>query len=514
MSASLKPHGTNVGLLVGIVIAVSAILLLITAGAVRYLLKRKAGLRSTTARLRFSMFNPNAKQADKAGGAVAWAKREHQEVEKEPGQSGEPENGRFVLISTSDEDVRPELRKRRPEEETPPLEVLGRISSVFTDDDDDIESDIAIRRHSSPAVFSSDSDDCEDASEEHAKPRPLSLPQMVHDSTRHIQRQKAAELAQMMRMQIIHTSAVPAASASSSRTSVASEKPRSVINGLGIVHEADEQEVDIASTAVSALEEYGVAISPVSPPVRISELFQVDKEGRIVRLSFSQSPTSSLTSPVTPLSAASDAPPKTPEDAKAEEVKEDDDSAHTGDSLEEDLQSAVVVQLKHSKSVSMNFKRPILISVQTSKSMTISPPASHPAELRLSCPSFAPSAQASAVSPPASRPTSPAGPASNSTSIGSLSAAFKFPSPPPMLSPLLLSQTSFSDDISQSLEERVFAYRESGPWSRENYRLTTPGQIRALVDALALSRPAHLLDQREKSWPWPPYEVDGVRSGE
>ena len=60
----------------------------------------------------------------------------------------------------------------------------------------------------------------------------------------------------------------------------------------------------------------------------------------------------------------------------------------------------------------------------------------------------------------------------------------------------------------------MFAYRESGPWSRENYRLTTPGQIRALVDALALSRPAHLLDQREKSWPWPPYEVDGVRSAQ
>ena len=372
MSASLKPHGINVGLLVGAVVAVSAILLLVVAGTVRYLLKRKAGLRSTSAQLRFSMFNPSAKQAAPPAGRadVAWQKPDVCEEEKQ-------DNGQFVLISTSAEDVRPEHGERLPEEETPPLEVLNRISSVFNDDD------IVIRRHSSPAVFTGE-DPREEMIEEFLKSRPLSLPHLQHDSTRRIQRQKAAELAQMMRMQIIHTDGIPSpTSASSSRTSFASEKPRSVVNGLGIVHEADEQEVDIGSTAMAALEEYEVAIGSVGTPVRISEMFQVNKDGRIVRLSLNS--TSNLTSPVTPLSAESEVMPKTP----AAETGSDDDSTHTGDSLEEDLNSAVVVSMTHSKSVSMTFKRPILISVQTSKSMTISPPASHPAELRLSCPPMA-----------------------------------------------------------------------------------------------------------------------------
>ena len=73
----------------------------------------------------------------------------------------------------------------------------------------------------------------------------------------------------------------------------------------------------------------------------------------------------------------------------------------------------------------------------------------------------------------------------------------------PMLSPITPSPTSLSADIEESLEERVFAYRQSGPWSKQHYQLTTPGQVRALSEALTFVKPQAGVQQQHQAWPWP-----------
>ena len=272
------------------------------------------------------------------------------------------------------------------------------------------------------------------------------------DFSLHVQRQKAAELEQMVRMKFVREE-LPGTRASCPELSspiLEADRRASPAHGLDIVH-ARESEVDIASTALCALDRYAVAFDPASPTVPVSRLFQVDRDGRVVRLA------SPVASPLTP---ASDAMPATPPSASVPDtasLAEDDDV--------EDVEDAVIVRAGRTHSVEV--QRGVLVAVNTNA--TLAPPS----------PAKATGSYFTA------RP--------HSTSA--LPAA-------PTLSPIVTSPTSLSADIEEVLEERVFAYRESGPWSKENYRLTTPGQVRALTEALALARPA-AVPQEQKPWPWP-----------
>ncbi|KAF7797880.1 hypothetical protein EIP86_009086 [Pleurotus ostreatoroseus] len=402
-------HGANIGLLVGAVVACSALLLLVGI-LVWYTLRRKA-CKLRAAHPRFSMFLPNPRLS-------AISQKTDSTWGNARPRSAANEGGQFVFVSTSEEDVA--KNEKHDEEGTPPLAVLKRIGSAFV-------SDATMRRHSSPAILE-DFDAEQWLSASTSEPtRPLSLPPLVPNDRQYIQRQKAKEIAQMMRMRIIgheptrHDAQLHALQ----RNSLLAAHRRSMPHGLGIVHEVEEVE-----SPRSALCGYGRSAS--SPPaMTLNELFDVDSNGEIVRLS--------MASMDSPASTASPGMPPTPSALLANE--DDNASIHSSDSsLEEhELKSAVVIRAGRARS--MEFKRPILISVHTTSAVFISPPASRSAPL-LTSPQVSSSPGVTLVDTNASTST--------------ISA---FPSPPPMLGPIMMSPTAFAEDVSQSIQERMFTYR-------------------------------------------------------
>ncbi|KIP08505.1 hypothetical protein PHLGIDRAFT_379288 [Phlebiopsis gigantea 11061_1 CR5-6] len=366
--------------------------------------------------------------------------------------------GNFVLLATSEGDVAATALERHlqsgsvvlSEDEKRELRVVNapdvrRYSSMTT-----LEGAPPYRPH-----------DCELLASETAPsipPRDWGLPILTtsvsapasplltpKDISLHVQRQKAAELEQIVRMKFVREELLPGTRASCPELTTpaldAGRRP-SPAHGLHILH-ARESEVDIASTALCALDRYAVAFDPASPTVPVSRLFQVARDGRVVRLA------SPAASPLTPASGVVPTPPPSGAPDTASRAEEDDMT---------DVEDAVIVRAGRAHSVEV--QRGVLVAVHTSATPSGSYFAARP------------------------------------HSTGALPAVV------PTLSPIVTSPTSLSADIEEVLEERVFAYRESGPWSKENYRLTTPGQVRALTEALALARPA-AVQQQQKPWPWP-----------
>ncbi|KAI0686842.1 hypothetical protein BC835DRAFT_1378212 [Cytidiella melzeri] len=281
-----------------------------------------------------------------------------------------------------------------------------------------------------------------------ASPNMLSV--MDRDTSLWLQRQKAAELAQIVRMRIIqedmpvHRASVSCPDDSSFENKRSS---MSLTHGLGIVHK--EQEVDIASTALSALERYSIAVDSTSPNIPLTSLFQIDNTGKVVGAQSSPAGAHTPSTPVSPSTSGS--------------------SSFTESSGDELIESAIIVRMAQARS--MEIKRGMLVSMDFQH-----PPMSRSAPTLV---------DAQFISQKEEK------------------HEYGLTSPPPSLSPIVPSPTSLSADIEQSLEERVFAYRGSGEWSKENYKLTTPGQVRALVEALAISKPVSVEQQPERGWPWP-----------
>ncbi|THH00146.1 hypothetical protein EW026_g2339 [Hermanssonia centrifuga] len=451
-AASLAPHGINVGILV-IAIVASVALLLLTAAGVRYFVKRKAN-KLKAAYPRFTMWHPKPQAAKLHPEKVDSA------LSRSDLQAASSSFGRFVFISTSDGDLRPVKDKDEGVEyDAPELPRVDQLSSA--------QEDTVYRRYSAPAAIG-DSDGSEEPALTSGSTRPTSLPPSTRELSLMIQRQRAAELAQMMRMKIVRDSSTMNMFPSSSSHSLSeSAQYRSMTHGLGIIREELDDEIDISSTAMSALHEYGMSLDPATPTVPITELFQVDKNGKVVRSSIplSSPATPPLTSAIMPNSQSS--PSLSSGESRGTSVALSDD-----DSMDE----AVIVQIAQARS--MDIKRGVLVSLNTSNSISPGlPSVSHSAPALRSYDSR------------------------NSTILA-------FPSPPPMLSPIATSQISFSIDFEQSVEEQVFAYRESGPWSKAQYKLTTPGQIRALAESLAIPKSGAYVQQRDRAWPWPVHGVE------
>ncbi|EKM54151.1 uncharacterized protein PHACADRAFT_257784 [Phanerochaete carnosa HHB-10118-sp] len=283
----------------------------------------------------------------------------------------------------------------------------------------------------------------------------------TRDRSLHVQRQKAAELAQIVRMKFVKEE-LPAVAHSCTELASSARRP-AITAGLGIVHQ--ESEVDIASTLLCALDRYSVSFDSGSPVVPITNLFQVDKDGKVVRRSAAPSP----------VSPASDASPQTPQRIDPS----DNGSIATEDEDMDDVNDAVIVRLGQARSMEIKPERGMLVSLQTNSSIATAPTAS------LSTSVLASATPAASTAAAAERP--------KSTSAIPV---------PPTLSAIATSPTSLSADIEDTLEERVFAYRPNGPWSKANYKLTTPGQVRALTEALSIAK-AHTPLQQPQAWPWP-----------
>lgn len=434
-------HRPNLALIIGAVL-VGSVLLGIFAAVVQLLVQRNAK-KLKAKRPRFSMLKPS--------GAPP-------KSEKVDSLSVSSSFGNFVFISNSEGEVMTLSLEKDDGRQSVTSFREGKGELQATEELPDI------RRYSSPGDLGPDAD---------GAPRdwlsiglpgitasasaPVSPSLTSKDFSLHVQRQKAAELAQMVRMKFVREE-LPSTGASCPELSSPEAKRQSITHGLGIVHE--ESEVDIAGTAHCALNRYSVSFDPSSPTVPISKFFQVDKHGKVVRLA------SPVPSPMTPASDVMPMTPQWPEASDTGSIAEDD--------LEdaEDVNEAVIVRLGQTRSVEI--KRGVLVSLHTDASIATAPPPSY------STPAFE-KGSSYFVARPKSTSALPA---------------------PPTLSPIVTSPTSLSADIEETLEERVFAYRESGPWSKENYTLTTPGQVRALTEALALAKP-HTVQHEQQPWPWP-----------
>lgn len=389
--ASPHPHGMNVAFVAGAAVA-GAIVVSVIAALATWLIRRNAK-RLQRDYPRFSMFGDNARPASTSSSVGN------------------------VWISTSRNSFVPmDAIQEAAEKEAYTPEDLDEI-----DEKNDMSSS---HRFSSPAALNKSWADAILASGTPTLPSSVSAPigssVAERDFSRQIQRQKAAELAQMVRMKFVQDNLT-----SKSASSHDLGKRQSVVYGLGIVEE--EGEVDIANTAISALQRYSISIDPATPTMPVSDLFQVDKDGRVVR---------NFHSPQSPSTPASPSP------------------SYSGSLTSEsgDFEEAVIVRMAHTRS--MEIERGVLVST-------------------------------------------------NSQLNNARLSTMTFPSPP-TLSPIDTGiHNSLSADIEESLEARVFGYRDSGPWSKEQYRLTTPGQVRALSESLSFVKPASPHQQADSAWPWP-----------
>lgn len=438
--ATLRPHGANVGLLIGAVLA-SGLLILVLAVLGRHILRRQAG-KILLSHPRFSMLQPRegSKQADfdKISGSPEKLERHSSHL------------GQFVYISTSADELQEEAENVN---EVDADQFVPQLRTTLHPQD---QTDIIMRRHSTPPTIGHHEMRTSTSINTATMPPSQSAPAspdlsgpLDRVTSLWIQRQKAAELAQIVRMRIVRED-MPVHKAVSCPDFVSdggrARASMLLDHGLGIVQE--DQEVDIASTALSALQRYSIAVDPMSPNIPITNFFQIDKEGRVLRLP---------SSPVTP---ASDAMPATPLSPSSSGV-----SSFSSDGCPEEVENAVIVRMAQARS--MEIKRGTLLSVN----LPDAPPVSRSAPMLLDA---------------------------------QLAATEKsFPTPPPTLSPIAPSSTLLSADIEQSLEARVFAYRDSGAWSKQHYKLTTPGQVRALAESLAIARPVSVHHQTERGWPWP-----------
>lgn len=436
-AASAPVHRTNVGLVAGLLLGGAALLGVLTALGVICWRRKAKNLRALTA------------------GITPWKARDSAPVLNTLSMSSS--FGNFVLVSmATSEGESLKLERHESKEsfaekgvqESPRPRRLAKLSLADP------------RRFSSPSLGAT----IMRAFHNTAEPgltTSVSAPPSPSLDTRerslHVQRQKAAELAQMVRMKFVKEE-LPVNSASCPELASPSKRP-AITAGLGIVHE--ESEVDIAGTLLRALDRYSVAFDAESPTVPITNLFQVDRTGKVVRRSAGPSP----------VSPASDAPsppspplPVTP----AHLNRSDNGSAATEDEDIDDVNDAIIVRLGQARSMEIKPERGTLVSLHTNSSLASATPAS----------------------------LSTSGLALEGVRPQSTSAL-----PAPMLSPIAPSPTSLSADIEETLEERVFAYRASGPWSKANYKLTTPGQVRALSESLTLARPH--TPQEQQAWPWP-----------
>ncbi|KAI0344553.1 hypothetical protein BDW22DRAFT_1354640 [Trametopsis cervina] len=436
-----SPHGINVGLLVGTVLAgVVAVFLL--AGLARYVVHRKAR-KIRNEHPRFSMWLPKVKDG------------EHAEEKAKGSVKGyaETEFGQFVYISNSDGDMDVYRWQNKGDDDDRSERVRSTRDSLHPQD----LPPTLLRSHSSPEVLR----DAKAAMPVDTRGFPASIsapasPDLSspidRDTSMWIQRQKAFELAQIVRMRIVQE-AMPVHKATSCPDLSMVDKRASRIsnnsNGLGAVQEEHGQEEDISSTALSALERYSIVVDPMTPTIPLTSLFHIDKGGKVVRL---PSPPTSPTAEKTDTSLVS------PSTSGGSSFTEGDN---------DEIEKAVIVRMAQARS--MEIKRGMLVSMDFRNML----PPSRSAPMLLD-----------------------AQHRTNAPQSG-------FSSPPPSLSPIVPSPTSLSADIEQTLEESVFAYRPSGEWSKENYKLTTPGQVRALAESLALSRPVSVQHQPERGWPWP-----------
>ena len=327
-------------------------------------------------------------------------------------------------------------------------------------------ADLGTRRYSSPAQINVDIASGT-FSPDPALPRPTSLPPPGREISMYIQQQKAAERAQIIRMKVVRDESF-ASKAPSLPLSTRQDKQKriSVSHGLGLIHDRDG--IDIASTLLSSLHGYSFSASQTAPTVPVTDLLKVSETGKVVypRMPKSRSDPESLGSSASEVSMA-----------------------------ETDIVDGGIVEFRMAHTRSMEMKRGVLVSLGPSTTdvpqLLVSTPSSHN---NICATSFSrtSSLNMSSVDNTYLRPDSP-------TAMDYEMA--DFPSPPPMLSPILPSSFALSAEIQKSLEDRVFSYRDSGPWSKDGYRLSTPGQIRALMDALELSKSR--VDERDRaSWTW------------
>ncbi|GJE95847.1 hypothetical protein PsYK624_120370 [Phanerochaete sordida] len=438
-SAPSPTRGTNVGLVAGLLVGGAALLGVLAALGLIYWRRKAKNIRALSANV--TPWKPHVSSAEVSSLSMSSS------------------FGNFVLVSTtaSEEEYlklpSPDFKESFEDEEAKPVP-RKPVKLSLSDP----------RRFSSPslgATFMRAFHHSTAAGLTASVSAPPSPSLDTRDRSLHVQRQKAAELAQMVRMKFVKEE-LPVNGNSCPELASFAKRP-ALTAGLGIVHE--QSEVDIANTLLCALDRYSVAFDAESPTVPITNLFQVDRHGKVVRRSAAPSP----------VSPASDASPRTP--LQRNELS-DNGSIATEDEDIDDVNDAVIVRLGQARSMEIKPERGMLVSLHTSSSLASPPPTSLSTSVLL--PSAAP-VGATIVRP-------------KSTSA--------IPVPAPLLSPIATSPTSLSADIEETLEERVFAYRPSGPWSKANYQLTTPGQVRALTEALALAKP-HTPHHQQQAWPWP-----------
>ncbi|THH32269.1 hypothetical protein EUX98_g1884 [Antrodiella citrinella] len=322
-----------------------------------------------------------------------------------------------------------------------------------------------VRRHSSPSL-PSESLPSSTLGPIQAAQRPMSLPPLDREAALLIQQQRMAEVAQIHRMKTLGSDSPLVAS---------DEEPRRSPKGLGIV-EHDDKEEDIGSTVLAALQHYKLSLGKSLPDVPASDIFHVN-EGDIVRTSMAL-PTSSVSDP--------------------ESFDSMGNSTLSGD-------SDIDVEIGVAKTHSVEIQKGILVS--------LTPDIMDVPQLMISTPSTIASRRVNS-SPQLTYTTSPSQdylrPYSPTMGLDTLSSSDALNTavehfhgtPPPMLSPILTSSVTLSAEIQDSMEERVFAYRTSGLWAKESYKLTLPGQVRALGDALGFRR-SHTY-QAGMQWPTGP----------
>ena len=433
-SPAHHPHGPNLAVIVGAVLVGSVMLGIIVATS--HLFIKRNAKKLNARRPKFTMLRPSSLTLKN---------------EKDDTMSVSSSFGNFVFITTSEGEVMTLEKDRKDQSMSPPADdakygEMQDLSDYFSPEAPRTSTSDAPRDWLGMAGLTS------------SISAPASPSLSNRDFSLHLQRQKAAELAQIVRMKFVREELPSARTCPEGLSGSSGTRRQSMAHGLDIVHE--ESEVDIATTALCALDRYSVSFDPSSPTVPISKLFRVDEDGKVVRLA------SPATSPLTPLS---DVMPTTPLSAQ---LSDTGSLTEEGEDDVEDLKEAVIVRLGQTRSVEI--KRGVLVSLRSGTSITTSPPLSRSTSIL-----------ADHGSHFATRPNS----------MNALAA-------PPTLSPIVTSSTSLSAEIEETLEERVFAYRQSGPWSKENYKLTTPGQVRALTEALEFAKP-HAVQHQEQAWPWP-----------
>ncbi|KAJ3490350.1 hypothetical protein NLI96_g1479 [Meripilus lineatus] len=332
-------------------------------------------------------------------------------------------------------------------------------------------ADPSPRRYSSPSIINVEIA-TGSFSPDPALPRPTSMPPPERQISIYVQQQKVAELAQIARMKVVRDESF-ATNPSSLAEGPEQLKRASASGGLGFVH--DNGGIDIGSTVLSTLQSYSLATGAKAP---ITDLFKVNAQGTFVytnRCSFPQS------------------------------KSEQDSFGSSGSEVsmaETDIVDGGIVELRMAHTRSMEIKRGVLVSLGPSSTDVPHLLVSHPSSKNSICP-LSTSRTSSLNVPHAEdylRPESP-------TALDYEMA--DFPSPPPVLSPILPSSFALSDEIEKSLGDQVFSGRDSGLWPQDGYHLSTPGQIRALVDALDLGDPNE--DNRNKSG-WTTTAIDSRMS--